>query len=78
MEKRAEKERDRWFNEGRPMIVTKKTWREKRLAREERSGSSGTSDDPDVSEDGGQGIDTWCLNYLLNFAHRIVRLLNWH
>lgn len=33
-EKRAEEERDRWFNQARPMIPQKKTWKEKRLARE--------------------------------------------
>jgi hypothetical protein len=34
-EKRREEERDRWFNQARPMLGVKKTWKEKMLAREE-------------------------------------------
>jgi hypothetical protein len=33
-EKQREEERDRWFNQARPMTMPKKTWRERRLARE--------------------------------------------
>lgn len=42
--KRAEDERDRWFNRHQPMTGVKKTWREKRLAREggSDSGDSGS------------------------------------
>jgi hypothetical protein len=40
---RAEKSCDDWFNQARPMITPKKTWREKRLAHEERSDNEDTS-----------------------------------
>jgi hypothetical protein len=35
-EKKGEVERDRWFNQERPMVEATKTWREKRIAREEK------------------------------------------
>jgi hypothetical protein len=47
-EKREEDARDKWFNQARPMIGVKRTWREKWLAREE----NGTdSDDGQVGHD---------------------------
>jgi hypothetical protein len=39
---KAEKERDEWFNQARPMTTVKKTWREKRLVREECNDSEET------------------------------------
>jgi hypothetical protein len=51
MEK-AKRARDNWFNQARPVIMTKKTWREKRLAREEGNNSEGSSCD---SNGGSQG-----------------------
>jgi|UniRef100_A0A804U6P0 hypothetical protein len=44
IEKIKEEERDRWFNPDRPMVIPKKTWREKRLAREEESDYSSNND----------------------------------
>jgi hypothetical protein len=43
--------RDEWFNTARPMSVSRKTWREKRLVREERDGSEST-DQSSVDEAG--------------------------
>jgi hypothetical protein len=42
-EMEREKACDEWFNQARPMIAPKKTWREKRLAHEECSDSENTS-----------------------------------
>jgi hypothetical protein len=39
---KEERAHDDWFNEARPMTKSKQTWREKRLAREERSSSEET------------------------------------
>jgi hypothetical protein len=39
---KAEIERDGWFNRARPMTTIKKTWREKRLAHEERDDDEDT------------------------------------
>jgi hypothetical protein len=51
MEKRAEEERDRWFNMAWPMIKPKKTWREKWLAQEEHGAdNSNDQDEFEVSE----------------------------
>jgi Mg-chelatase subunit ChlI len=44
---KEEKARDEWFNEARPMVVTKKTCKEERFAREEGSDS----------EDSDRGLD---------------------
>ena len=50
-EKMKEEERDRWFNEDRPMVIPKKMWREKRLAREEKDDdSSSGSDKEEIAE----------------------------
>jgi hypothetical protein len=40
IEKREEDERDEWFNQVCPMIPTRKTWREKCLARKENGTDS--------------------------------------
>jgi hypothetical protein len=42
---KVEKARDDWCNQARPMAAPKKTWREKRLAREEHNDSKVTSQD---------------------------------
>lgn len=52
-EKQAEEERDRWFNQLRPMIASEKTWREKRLAKEENSNDESSDND----SEGGQNIE---------------------
>jgi hypothetical protein len=44
---RAENAHDDWFNQARPMSVPRKTWREKRLAREEISSSKDSDHDSD-------------------------------
>jgi hypothetical protein len=43
-EKRREEERDRWFNQERRLVATKKTWKEKCIEREEKDDSSGSED----------------------------------
>jgi hypothetical protein len=48
--KRAKHARDEWFNQARPMMSPKKTWREKRLAREE------CSDGEDTNHGSGEDI----------------------
>lgn len=54
-EKMVEEERDSWFYQAHSMIVPKKTWREKRLAKEDRSNDSEGSDGS--SSPGGDGQD---------------------
>jgi hypothetical protein len=54
MEKREEEEEcDHWFNQAWPIIKTEKTWREKRLAREE----NGTGSSANTSDGGGNRDD---------------------
>lgn len=45
-EEQAEKKRDEWFNQAKPMMPAKMTWKEKRIAKEEAS----TADDMDIDE----------------------------
>jgi hypothetical protein len=56
MEK-AERAWDNWFNQARPMIVTKKTWREKRMACEEGNNSEGSSCDSDGGSQGRMEVN---------------------
>jgi hypothetical protein len=39
-QKQNEEEHDGWFNEARPMVPSGKTWKEKRIAREEAGSES--------------------------------------
>jgi hypothetical protein len=55
-EKKKEEERDRWFNQARPVVSPKKTWREKRLAREEGQGGDGSGNDSEDSKN-VEGMD---------------------
>jgi hypothetical protein len=49
-EKMKEEERYRWFNQDRQMVIPKKTWREKQLAREKKGEySSGSGSDGERS-----------------------------
>jgi hypothetical protein len=50
-EKRKENERDQWFNQERHVIPPKKTWKEKRIEKEERS--DGSIDDEEVTSKAG-------------------------
>uniref|UniRef100_A0A0A9AL91 Uncharacterized protein n=1 Tax=Arundo donax TaxID=35708 RepID=A0A0A9AL91_ARUDO len=50
VEKEKEEERDRWLNQVQPMVIRKKTWREKQLAREE-TGDSADNDSSSSSSD---------------------------
>jgi hypothetical protein len=45
-----EKARNDWFNRARPVVEVKKTWREKRLAREEGSDNGDSSQDDSTIE----------------------------
>lgn len=56
-EKMKEEERDRWFNEDRPMVIPKKTWREKRLAREEKDDNSSSGSDKEESAEAQGDMD---------------------
>jgi hypothetical protein len=51
-ERRRVVERDLWFNKDRPMIMSKKTWKEKRIEKEGRDSDSGSEHDPVVGETG--------------------------
>jgi hypothetical protein len=51
-ERRREAERDLWFNKERPMITSKKTWKEKRIEKEGRDSDSSSEDDATVGEPG--------------------------
>jgi hypothetical protein len=53
-EKEMEDQRDAWFNQARPMTKPKKTWQEKRLAKEEGCGDSSTDTAKEESGGGGQ------------------------
>jgi hypothetical protein len=58
VEKQEEVERDRWFNQLRPMTRPRQTWREKRLAREENSTDSNDSHDEfKTGESSGTKVD---------------------
>jgi hypothetical protein len=50
-EKAWEAERDRWFNEERPMKELTKTWTEKRIEKEEKGEDSGGDYDSQGRED---------------------------
>jgi hypothetical protein len=52
-EQKQEAERDKWFNQERPMTVSAKTWKEKRIEKEEQSDDSG--DDSASQGKGCQG-----------------------
>jgi hypothetical protein len=52
-EQRRDGERDMWFNQERPMIVSAKTWKEKWIEKEEKSDDS--SDDSVSQGTGCQG-----------------------
>jgi hypothetical protein len=56
-EKMREEECDMWFYEDRPMIIPKKTWREKRLAREEKDDDSNSSSDKEESAEAQGDMD---------------------
>jgi hypothetical protein len=56
MEK-AERARDSWFNQARPMIMTKKTWMEKRLAREEGNNNEGSCYGSDCGSQGKMEVN---------------------
>uniref|UniRef100_A0A804RKJ7 Uncharacterized protein n=1 Tax=Zea mays TaxID=4577 RepID=A0A804RKJ7_MAIZE len=56
-EKMKEEERDRWFNEDRPMVIPKKTWREKRLAREEKDDDTSSGSDKEESAEAQGDMD---------------------
>jgi hypothetical protein len=56
-EKMKEEERDRWFNEDRPMVIPKKTWREKRLAREEKDDDNSSGSDKEESAEAQGDMD---------------------
>uniref|UniRef100_A0A804R3E7 Uncharacterized protein n=1 Tax=Zea mays TaxID=4577 RepID=A0A804R3E7_MAIZE len=56
-EKMEEEERDRWFNEDRPMVIPKKTWREKRLAREEKDDDNSSGSDKEESTEAQGDMD---------------------
>jgi hypothetical protein len=48
-EKRREEENVLWFNQARPMVRVKRTWREKRLTKEQvKSSGSSSEDDQNV------------------------------
>jgi hypothetical protein len=48
-EKRREEENVLWFNQARPMVRVKPTWREKRLTKEQvKSSGSSSEDDQNV------------------------------
>jgi hypothetical protein len=51
-EKHREEEQDQWFNQARPMVKVKHTWREKRLAREEDTENDGSSEGNDTPREG--------------------------
>jgi hypothetical protein len=52
-EKEREAERDRWFSEARPLIPSTKTWKEKRIQKEEEADDSGSENE--VGGEGGVG-----------------------
>jgi hypothetical protein len=56
-EKMEEEERDRRFNEDRPMVIPKKTWREKRLAREEKDDDNSSGSDKEESTEAQGDMD---------------------
>jgi hypothetical protein len=56
-EKMKEEERDRWFNEDRPMVIPKKTWREKRLAWEEKDDDTSSGSDREESAEAQGDMD---------------------
>jgi hypothetical protein len=55
--KMKEEERYRWFNEDRPMVIPKKTWREKRLAREEKDDDSSSGSHKEESAEAQGDMD---------------------
>jgi hypothetical protein len=61
-EKRREEQRDRWFNQEQPMEVTRKTWKQKRIEREEQDDGSGS----DAESDKGQGAETANINMVFH------------
>jgi hypothetical protein len=50
--RRREAEHDIWFNKEHPMITSKKTWKEKRIEKEDRDSDSGCEGDAAASEPG--------------------------
>ncbi|PWZ55324.1 hypothetical protein Zm00014a_022489 [Zea mays] len=56
-EKMKEEERDRWFNEDSPMVIPKKTWREKRLAKEEKDNDNSSGSDKEESVEAHGDMD---------------------
>jgi hypothetical protein len=60
--------RDRWFNQARPMVIHKPTWREKRLAKEEGDDCS----DSDDSQEKGEGAVTTEAGIVVGQASSVV------
>jgi hypothetical protein len=56
-EKMKKEERDRWFNEDRPMVIPKKTWREKRLSREEKDDDNNSGSNKEESAEAQGDMD---------------------
>jgi hypothetical protein len=49
-ERKREAESDAWFSQERPMNTPKKTWKEKQIEREDRSGASDSDSEPGSNE----------------------------
>jgi hypothetical protein len=60
-EKRKEAEQDLWFNQDSPMTCSGKTWKEKRIDREE-NGEASEEESELVSEG---GLKTWISTWYL-------------
>jgi hypothetical protein len=56
-EKKMEAERDDWFNRVRLIVLSGKTWKEKRIAREEANGSGSSGDEGSENVEGGTAVD---------------------
>jgi hypothetical protein len=67
-EKRREEERDRWFNQERPMVYTRKTSKQKRIEREEQSDESGS----DAKCGKGQEAESADINMVFHLPMEFV------
>jgi hypothetical protein len=75
-----EVERDDWFNRVRPMVPLGKTWKEKRIAREEARGSSSSGDEGSENVEGATVVDVNMVFQLqLSFVcqSQMPRNLHW-
>jgi hypothetical protein len=67
-ERRREAERDAWLNQERPMTVSKKTWKEKCIEKDEK----GSSLDSDVDIDSAMSYENMGISMVFHLLGELA------